>query len=431
LVSTADNPNILLIVVDALRARNLGCYGYPRSASSNIDNLAKEGVLFEDAFSCANVTDASLTTIFSGKYPLSHGILRHGQRIKKEEIRKLHKSGTRFLPQILKKRGYTTLAVDWLGRWHRSGFDYYSNMIHHGKPIGLPVNWIDSKLRALSRRYAAFQMSTTIDNARAVTARAENLIATYGKKRFFLFLHYWDTHTPYGPSTDFYEKIGDESANKMIKGIINLMSWRARIQEYILRYNVAIAYIDHEIGKLMKNLETQGLLDQTLIILTSDHGESLTEHGIFFAHKGLYDVTIHVPLIFRYSDFPKNERIKGFVQHFDILPTITNFLDIEYKEYDGKNALPLVYGETKQLHSAVYAEEAYYERKRAIRTINYKYINALSTAYRGSKEELYDLNKDSEETQNIIEQKPEIASALRTKATNWIKSLGLKENQPS
>lgn len=432
LVKMRKRPNVLLVVVDAVRARNLGCYGHSRPTSPNIDDLARKGILFEDAYSCTNVTDASLTTISSGKYPLSHGILRHGQRVKKENIRKLSKRGIRFLRQILRAKGYTTLAVDWLGRWHRRGYDYYSGFISYIKPISFPFRKVDRSLILLSRRYARLKKSSSIDEAHLVTAQAKSLISKYRNRDFFLFVHYWDTHAPYAPPKNFYRKIGDQDAGRIIKGIVNPMSWRERewrTQEQIARYDAAIRYVDHEIGKLVEYLETQGILDQTLIILTADHGESFTEHGLVFTHLGLYDVTIHVPLIMRHPMFPRNKRIKGFIQHFDILPTVLDFLGIKYEDYDGKSAMPLIYGETDQLRSAVYAEEAQFDRKSAIRTSDYKYIRALSQVYRGPKEELYDLKEDPEETQNIVEEKSETGKMLKEKLTEWTNSLGLKKNQ--
>ncbi|MFX0141164.1 MAG: sulfatase-like hydrolase/transferase, partial [Candidatus Hodarchaeota archaeon] len=139
-----DYPNIIFIIIDALRARNLSCYGYPILISPNIDMISKEGILFEDSYSCSNCTDASRTTIFSGMYPTSHGILGHGglwrdKKIGEVDTRKLYDSGILLLPEILRAKGYTTLAVDWLGRWHRRGFDHYSGMLSKTKKIYFPI----------------------------------------------------------------------------------------------------------------------------------------------------------------------------------------------------------------------------------------------------------------------------------------------------
>lgn len=440
LVEATDSPNIIFIVIDAVRTKNLSCYGYSKPTSPNIDNLAKEGILFEDAFSCSNATDASLTTIFSGMYPMSHGVLSHGghwlgKLMGEVDTKKIDKVGIRFLPEILKSKDYTTLAIDWLGRWHSRGYDYYSGMMRHAKPISFPVTRVDSALRVLSRRYVAFQKPTIIDDAHLVTSQARNLITKYRNKKFFLFIHYWDTHAPYAPPTNFYKNIGEGGANKILRGIANPSSWKKRnwkAQEYIARYDACIRYVDHEVGKLVEHLETLGILDRTLIVLTSDHGESLTEHGIFFRHHGLYDVSLHVPIIIRYPGFPKNKRIKGFVQHFDIVPTLFELLKIKNSDFDGISVMPLIHEEVDQLHSAVYAEEALYERKRTIRTATHKYIHALTRKgavcrhckrIHGGIEELYDLKEDPNETKNIVKEKSDVTATLKKDLAEWIGAL--------
>lgn len=431
-----------MIVIDALRARNLGCYGYSKSTSSTIDSIASQGVLFSRAYSCNVVTDSSLTTILSGRYPMTHGIIRHGDRIRKEEILKLEESDIRLISEILKLRGYTTLAVDWLGRWHRRGFDYYSGMLRKTKPIRFPVKRIEARLDGFFRGYASLKKSNITDDAGLVTCAAETLVRSCLQKKFFLLIHYWDTHRPYAPPTSYYKKVG-EGTNGFLKGIANPMLLGGRfmrewtIQENIARYDAGIAYVDDHIGKLIETLEDCGIMDETLIILTSDHGESLTEHQICFQHHGLYDVTIHVPLILRYPDYlPTGKKVTALVQHFDIVPTILDILDIEYENLDGKSLMPLMYGETDQLHPAVYAEEAYYQRKRAIRTHDYKYIRALSkkgalcTAclrVHGGIEELYDLTKDPEERTNIADEAPNVASSLKAELLQWTNSLGIPE----
>ncbi len=439
-VSVKD-PNILFIVVDALRAKNLGCYGYSQPISPNIDDLSKEGVLFEDAFSCSNCTDASLTTIFSGKYPLSHGILSNGLDVKKEDIQKLYEYGIRFLPEILKSKGYTTLAVDWIGRWHRRGYDYYSSFLHEASPRSLSTRWMarfdEVFPHTALRRFARLKKSTVIDEAHLVTAHAEEMIKKYHAKKFFLFIHYWDTHHPYAPPTGFYEKIDTESIGKLLERMANFDAisrlWKVwTIQEKLVRYDASIAYVDHHIGRLVESLQKYGILDQTVVVFTSDHGESLTEHGIYFFHHALYDVTIRVPLILRYSDLPRNSRIRGFTQHFDIVPTLLDILGIKYRDFDGKSAIPLIYGETDQLHSAIYAEEALHARKRAVRTNDYKYIYALSKKkavcrrcrrVHGDMEELYDLNEDPEENQNVLKEKSDVARKLKEELSQWIASV--------
>jgi arylsulfatase len=459
--------NVILIVIDALRARNLSCYGYPVETSPNIDNLAREGVLFDNAYCCVPATDPSLTTIFSGKYPISHGIINHGSKVTEEEIREFNRTGTILLPEILKSRGYATVAIDWLGRWHRRGYTQYG--VNEDKfrawLFALLGRFRTSGHGVASRRFsepsATLPIPTPLfkilrqfgvirhkEDAKTLTDRAIGVIRENRDRNFSLFIHYWDTHTPYMSPRRYVkshrkaEADGSQTIEEMLNQIGNLesrnyirycMKGAKKTSEAIARYDGAIAFVDDEIGRLVEALRKTGILDQTLIMVTSDHGESLTEHGIYFTHHGLYDETIHVPLIVRADGLPKNKRVKGLVQHVDVAPTILEFLDIETEiAFDGKSLLPLIFDETRRLRPAIYIEEAQVERKRAIRTDEYKYISALSEedaicrwcgCVHGGMEELYDLKRDPEETNNIITENPDVANVLRKQLSDWTRHL--------
>lgn len=458
-------PNILFIVIDALRAKNLGCYGYSRPTSRNIDKVAKEGARFENAFSCINTTEPSLTTIFSGKYPVSHGITGHGERVKQKDIERFLESGVRLLPEVLKSKGYTTLAVDWLGRWHRRGYDYYSGILrpHKLRPHTfllyslikrLPTKQ-QIRLYTLTRRVYSISERKIVDNAKIVTDKAISLIKRNISKKFFLFVHYWDVHAPYSCPSSYFERFieYDHGNDQSIDEILSHFHPKYRtfisshlpigcvdINEVLARYDGAIAFVDHEIGRIIKALEDLEISDRTFIVLTSDHGESLTEHGIYFDHHGLYDVSIRVPLIFSYSEFPRNKKVDGLVQHVDIFPTILDVLNAKVKslELDGKSVIPLIMNEKRQLRSEVYAEEYWLERKRAVRTKDYKFIQADSEKdaicsgcglIHGDVEELYDVNNDAEETQNILKEKPDEARRLKKRISRWVNLLRYKRKR--
>lgn len=430
-----DCPNIVFIVIDALRARNLSCYGHPNQISPNIDRIAKDGILFQNSYSCANCTDASRTTLFSGMYPTSHGILGHGGRWRGKnfdevDTKKLKDLGIRFLPEILRAKGYTTLAVDWLGRWHKRGFDHYSGMLSKTKTISFPIKKVDHRLNLLSRKFASLQKSSIIDDATLVTEHGKWLIKKCHRKRFFLFLHYWDVHAPYAPPIKFFKNLNQTGLGRRILTILNSVRAREeREKEKKVRYLASIVYVDHEIGRLIKTLEQSGIYDKTLFILTSDHGESLGEHDIFFDHHGLYDVSIHVPLILKYPLYGENRRLSGFVQHHDIVPTILDILDmdIKNKKFDGKTLLPMLNDKDSEIHNAVYCEEALYQRKRCIRTHEYKYIMAPSKEdafcsvckrIHVGVEELYDLKNDPRETKNIVDGQRDVRNELRKNLNN-------------
>ena len=120
-----NKPNVLFILVDTLRADRLGCYGYNKNTSPNIDSIANKGILFNKAFCCINLSSPSLTSIFSGLYPTTHGILRQGMKLTREDISYFENSKIKLLPEILKEEGYKTYGLDWFGGWHKKGYDYY------------------------------------------------------------------------------------------------------------------------------------------------------------------------------------------------------------------------------------------------------------------------------------------------------------------
>ena len=435
-------PNVLLIVIDSLRAGELDIYGASNGLSPNINGVADEGIIFEDAYSTWNTTDQSLTTILTGKYPLSHGIIHHGDRIEHKDLVTFDSTQTKTLAEILKRYGYETMAVDWMGRWFRRGFDYYDIKKEEniGRRIAFYVNYVlrhidiflqyadrrklgipsPKDIRGVLRTFLFTRELAEIQNAASITDLAIESIGRVKKDKFFLFLHYWDTHTPYHCPREYQSYRGSDRRKRLIS-----------------RYMGAIRYLDQQLGRLFRELKEGNLWDNTVIIVTSDHGESLTEHGIFFDHHGLYDVTIHVPLILRYPGISaKAQRVKGFVQHTDLLPTILETLNIDVAEFrpDGTSLVPLIRNSVSEIRPFVYCEESYVQKKRAIRTERYKYICATDGVgycsychkIHSAAEELYDLKDDPFERANILEQNPDIHRDLKEKLDDFISHLLLK-----
>lgn len=456
-------PNIIFVVIDAVRARNVGAYGYDKPTTPNIDKIAQEGVLFRNAYSCINYTDSSLTSIFSGIYPLGHGILHHGGGLRNEEVKGFIQSGIKLLPEILRSEGYATIALDWMGRWHRRGYEYYSG-IKGSKGSG-PIDRVIEMVSAhrcpqLVRRgmfYLRRRARREAYAAKPMTDLAIALIAKNSTRPFFLFIHYWDVHQGLNPPRHYShlfrhldysstpgstDKIRDvirfpHETRSVRLAMVPLMRNKT-VGERIREYDASIRYVDDEIGRLMETLRRSGIANQTLVILTSDHGESLSEHQIYFDHHGLYEVSIHVPLIMRYPEvLPGGKVIGGFVQHVDLVPTILDLLDIKRPrdDFDGESLMPLI-REGKELRSSVYVEEAYAEGKRAVRTRKYEYIEALSeeeaicklcNRIHGGVEELYDLEGDPEQNHNLVEDRPEIAKAMQNLLSEWIAYLEQKK----
>ena len=312
----------------------------------------------------------------------------------------------------------------------------------------LPDTFSD-KIKKIYRKTTS--SNSSIHTATKLTDKALELINNCNKP-FFLFIHYWDTHTPYNALESIYNELKPERDGKELEKLFASIG-NEKWKEYLLKaagkattsegvsamYDSAIKYVDQEIGRLVKYFKEQGIYENTIFVITSDHGESLIEHGIFFDHHGLYDESIHVPLIF--NNLPvEGKRIKGFVQHVDIVPTLLDILNIPFEEskFDGITLVPLIRGEVSSLRSFIVAEESYTENKIAIRTNKWKYIyspskDAATCTYcgviHGGIEELYHLESDPKEMRNIVEEKPEITKMLRKKLFSWLSNLKSKEEK--
>lgn len=459
--------NVIFLIVDALRAENLSCYGYSKPTSPNIDHLAREGVLFENAYSCTDHTDPSFTTIFSGKHPISHGIIHHGAGIERKEILDFDLTGTKLISQILKRIGYYTVGIDWLRRWHRRGYDFYSETEEepkYTKTTTFLMKRGEKYMRPLIQptigrilRFMGFSYSKR--EARNYTNLAIKVLKKLQRKNFFLLIHYWDVHTPFDTvpksyANKFYRRNDHERVKEMLEKI-ECPEWRNKVRHYHLKgvkyvdeisakYDGAINFLDHEIRRLLDVLKEENVYDQTLILLSADHGDNLVRNGIFVGHFGLYEKVIHVPLILAGAGLPRGKKIESFVQHIDVVPTILDMLDVDVSAsyLDGKSLLPLIRGKKKKVRSSVYAMESG-RRRFVIRKSNYKFIYSPSEedlnhrtylkkgiSFRpvyNNRVELYDLKKDPKESQNIFEEKPYVAKEMEKRLLEWIKMLETKK----
>jgi|GEM_PF-532413 len=432
---------ILFIVADTMRAKNVGIYNKnKKSFTPNIDRLAKEGVLFENAYASITKTDPSITSMMSGRYPVSLGLVSHGEWLSESEEESLKK--VPFLSEKLKKHGYKTSAVDWMIRWHKRGFDYYSgkliqdfeatDLVLDKLPIFRYLRFLDIATVKLFKRdffvrfYYCFFKNPKIpyDPADKVIDKAIDIIKSNKEKNLFLYLHLWDAHLPYTKPKGLKSYLFDS-----LEG----------------RYNYEIEFLDQQVGRLVEYLKEIGQFEDTLFVLTADHGESLYEHGIPLAHRGLYEEVVKVPLILSHGSFPVS-KISSFVQHVDIAPTILDFLGIDLPEHiEGKSLIPLINKKQKSIRDYVYFEDLSYgeygikksERKRGVRKGTYKYIQTLTGPDKKlftispsedahlETEELYDVSKDPKETNNFADSEKKTKEDLRELLDSHILTLNL------
>ncbi|MCK4669950.1 MAG: sulfatase [Nanoarchaeota archaeon] len=429
-----SKPNIILIVLDALRAKHLSCYGYHRNTSPNIDKLAKNGILFENAFAFNNTTDRSFVSILGGRYMLSSG--DSDFLLQKEELDAFFNSGGGFLQEILQKNGYKTYRMADLQNWRKRGFDFYlkgsekkankiEDTIQFIKKLPVVSKISQSVFYILPRRITD-KISIRHGGPKTTEEAIKIIKEKDGNDRFFLCIDYNDTHMPYNAPGKFAHRFKPEKKSESFIKEISKKNYPKELIEFYktgtdrrdtmadisARYDCAISYDDHLIGKVIDALKEKKLLDKTIILLISDHGESLEEHEIYFDHHGLHDVTVNIPLIISGKSLPKDKRIKALVQLEDLAPTILDLVRIKYDPsiFDGKSLLDVMNGKKDKVRDFVFMEESYQSRKSAIRNHDYKYAEALSKEkavckrckmIHGGVLELYDLKKDPGEVNNI------------------------------
>ena len=402
---------ILFIVIDTLRTDHLSCYGYQRSTSPNIDKLAQEGVLFLNAFAPSIPTTPAFTVMYTGLHGITTGIVSHGA---KDEDQYLDHE-IPVLPEILREKGYTTAAVDNLydiKHYFVRGYDHYMKTSH-----------------------LQFVAADEI-NEKAILWIKQNK-----NKDFFLFLHYWDPHTPYLPPERYrnlyYQGNPYDPNNRSMDPVKKQLVypfykwWHYQhlgnptdINYFPAQYDSEINYVDEKIGQILQVLEEVGIVEDTLVVLTSDHGENMTEHGLYFGHTGLYETTIRIPLICRWPGrFPPGKKIEAMVQHIDYAPTILDVLEIpQIKEMEGRSFLPLIEDKTQEGYQEIYTSECNWRAVRAIRTKEWKLIKAVDKGrvYDMPARELYNLKMDPGENHNLVEEEKEVADELDFRMQKWL-----------
>jgi arylsulfatase len=405
--------NILLIVVDTLRASRMGCYGYGLPTSPAMDRLAAQGARYARCYAPGIPTTPAHTTLYTGLHPLTHNIVCHGGQADLD--RKIP-----VLPELLQQAGYTTAAVDNLydiKPWLARGYEFYINpSFRH-------------KLRLL----------VTCDE---INARAIPWLKAHGHERFFMFVHYWEPHTPYMPPEryrTFYQAGRDPYSSdhhsmdpvrqQPIWGMFHDL-WFNKLgpvtdADYISSlYDAEIRRVDDGIAELLAALDELGLADDTLVVLTGDHGESLTEHDIYFDHHGLYEETIHVPLLMRHpGKIAAGTTLDGMVQHLDVAPTLLAAAGAPVPaNMEGRSHWSAITGEEAQRGwDKVICCESTWQSKWALRTEEAKLILARHPDRHGMPmRELYDLRNDPAERTNLAEERPETTQQMTEELEAWI-----------
>jgi len=410
--------NCMLFVIDTLRADHLGCYGYFRDTSPNIDRLAREGVLFKDSHATAIPTGPGFSSIITGLSPIHHHYYLTPWNL--PNLIDFDDS-IPTLPELIQDKigGYTTAAFDNLINFSSHmdhlvrGFEFYINVTRTSRPI-------HHHLRGDQ-----------------VNRRLIPWLREHKDENFFVFVHYWDPHTPYNQPPEFREVFSHEPGSledleirEAPAGYCYVPGW-GKVDEIwepepeegkptIDLYDGEVRFVDHLLGEVIETLDSIGLAERTVVLVTSDHGEQLGQHGLY-DHRGLHESVVHVPLIiWGPSVLPTGRIVEGYVQQADIAPTILYLLGLEEEAlqvFDGVNLIPVIEGE-KAAKEEMFIED--HEQRAYVRG-KWKYIRN----YFERTEELYNLERDPMEVLNLAYEEKEVTEKMREELSRWVRE-GLK-----
>jgi arylsulfatase A-like enzyme len=437
--------NVLLLVVDALRADHLGCYGYERETSPTIDRIAREGVLFTRAYAQAPVTKHSTATLVTSLFPSSHAV---------SEISDGLPEDTPILMEEMKALGYRTAVLSanafvspLFGFGRGTDFAFSGCMPMSRKSMQgraartftqrLPGGrWVKAAFDAVDGRlpHSGQSLSPYEEQAGNLNATLLSWIDAAPGKPFFAYVHYMETHTPLVPPPP-YDTVFDPDLAAgprpdypvYKRGILPFSPGPAlpdaELKGLIALYDGTIAYFDHELARLLDALDERGLGRNTLIVITADHGEEFHDHGGWGHGISLYEELIHVPLIaWCPGHLPAGVRIDDPVRHVDIMPTLLGAAgagdDPRYADLEGRNLWPaLAEGAEFGPRIEVFAECSRGDEViRALRVGDEKLIDALS----GGRERvmLFDLATDPLEREDLSAERPDERNALTAWATD-------------
>lgn len=378
LVGCAPEPpmNVLVITLDTTRADHLGPYGKSDARTSNLDRLAATGVVFENCFSAVPVTLPSHSTIFTGMYPLAHGVRDNG-------LFQLPPSAT-TLAEILKGRGYRTGAA--IGAFPltsdfgiQQGFDFFDDHI-----TIVQEDYRGDIDETSPKLFFDERPAPRVNDAILPWLRSPS------DRPFFAWIHYWDAHQPFLAPPPYDQLFSNDL------------------------YQAEIAFVDENLGRILDELERQGVADRTLVVVTADHGEGRGDHDEETHSLLAYNGTLHVPLIVHVPGGTDPHRVSRRVGTVDILPTVLDLLEIPIpSEVQGHSLAQLIRQGSDEPSRGLYYSETLsphlshgWGELRVLFEDNFKYIH-------GPRPELFDLATDPKELVDLSLQQPEEAERMK------------------
>jgi arylsulfatase A-like enzyme len=409
-------PSIVFVLIDTLRADYLGTYGFEGGISPHLDALAGESVVFERCFAQAPWTKPSIASLFTSLEPQTHNVLSHkgkygeqpGAQVPTRRTEVLSTEAT-TLAETLQAGGYATAAIvanPWIQppQGYAQGFDHFE-----GEFDG--------------------QVASNIINAAPVLAGARVWLKNRPLDRpFFLYIHLMDVHGPYDAPEDDYravlaspslgpERPLDAAEMQAIRGYLKRPPWVSRpeaadLRTWRARYAAGVRTLDRHLGVFFDELRDAGMLEHTVVVVTSDHGEELADHGGWDHGYQLHDDQLHVPLIIRLPD-AKPRRVSALVRLIDLMPTLVGIARGPLPTgVQGRDLAPFLTGAktADEKEGAILASGVKWKPgEYAVRTETHKLIATLPDG----PSQLFDLTQDPGEQRDVAATEPEVAQTLR------------------
>jgi arylsulfatase A-like enzyme len=397
--TTHQPHHVIVILIDALRFDHLGCYGYSRPTSPALDAFAKESLLFTQAISQSSYTKPVIASLFTSLYPSQHNVFRNTRRDATGNfVSDVLDGSFTTMAEYLRDAGFNTAGFleqaqlrNYMG--FAQGFYYYksdmgaANEINRGFFHWLPLN---------------------------------------KHRKFFAYLHYLDIHAPYTPPSHYRERFGsfEHSTSfpeqvkdwQKFKGDVtdgNITLTQTEAEQLKALYDAEIRAFDDDMKTLFAKLKEEGVYDNSLIVVTADHGDEFLEHGSVDHAHTLFDELLRVPLMIR---FPKGEHrgvVNAQVQTIDLLPTFLDFCEIELDPHImGHSLLSYKHGANGYQQFPVFSERA---DLISMRTEKYKYIYNTES----KTGELYDLQHDPRESKNLADEELKTAAQMQNEILRW------------
>lgn len=433
---------VLYIDCDTLRPDHLGCYGYPRNTSPNIDAVAGDAVIF-DRYYCSDAPCLpSRAALMTGKFGFHTGVVNHGglmadMRLDGTDRDFTDRNGGCNLPYVYRRAGMYTASISTFPErhsawWFNAGFQEMHNVGKGG-----------------------------MESTEEVTPVALSwLRQNKDREDWFLHVHYWDPHTPFrapesfgnpfadvplaqswitqevlrehqalaGPHTAQEVNMYDDSTNPKFPRHPGRLDNMADVKRLIDGYDCGVRYMDDNIGMLLQELREQGIYDDVAIVVSADHGENIGELGIYSEHGTADEATTHIPLIVKWPGMQKNVHVSGLHYNVDFLPTMTDLMEGakpagEYRAqgYDGESFLPALEGTDCMGREYLVVSQCAHVCQRAVRFDRWIYIRTYHDGYHlFDTEMLFDLENDVHETVNLAKDRTEVCRQAVYYLDQWV-----------